>query len=69
MAFTVAQLIAIEEAMASDALKVTYEGKTVEYRSMADLRIAYETIRASLIEQGLLADSRTNVSVTSFSKD
>lgn len=69
MAFTVAQLTAIEEAMASGALKVTYEGKTVEYRSMADLRIARETIRADLIAQGLLTDTRQTVSVANFSKD
>lgn len=69
MAFTVAQLTAIEDAMASGQLKVTYEGKTVEYRSMADLRIARETIRSDLIAQGLLADTRTNVSVANFSKD
>lgn len=69
MAFTVAQLTAVEEAIASGALKVTYEGKTVEYRSMADLRSAREIIRADLVAQGLLADSRVNVSVASFSKD
>lgn len=69
MAFTVAQLTAVEEAIASGALKVTYEGKTVEYRSMDDLRSAREIIRADLIAQGLLADSRTHVSVASFSKD
>lgn len=69
MAFTVAQLTAVEEAIASGALKVTYEGKSVEYRSMADLRAAREVIRSDLIAQGLLADSRVNVSVASFSKD
>lgn len=69
MAFTVAQLTAIEEAIASGALEVTYEGKTVKYRSMDDLTKARATIRADLVRQGLLTDTRNPVSVASFSKD
>ena len=42
MAFTVAQLTAIEEAIGSGALEVTYEGKTVKYRSADELRKLYE---------------------------
>lgn len=69
MAFTVAQLTALEEAIGSGALEVTYEGKTVKYRSMDDLRKAYDFVFAKLVEQGLVTESRTRVSVTSFSKD
>lgn len=69
MAFTVAQLAAIEEAIASGALEVTYDGKTVKYRSMDDLVKARATIRADLVRQGLLTDTRNPVSVASFSKD
>lgn len=69
MAFTVAQLTAIEEAIASGALEVTYEGKTVKYRSMDDLAKARAIVRADLVRQGLLTDTRNPVSVASFSKD
>lgn len=69
MAFTVAQLTALEEAIGSGALEVTYDGKTVKYRSMEDLRKAYDFVYAKLAEQGLVSDARTRVTVTSFSKD
>lgn len=69
MAFTVAQLTALEEAIGSGALEVTYEGKTVKYRSTDDLRKAYDFVYAKLVEQGLVAETRTRVSVTSFSKE
>ena len=69
MAFTVAQLTAIEEAIASGELEVTYEGKTVKYRTVADLRSAYDLIYAKLVQQGLITDGRTRVSVAAFSKD
>lgn len=69
MAFTVAQLAAIEEAIGSGALEVTYEGKTVKYRSMDDLIKARTTIRADLVRQGLLTDTRNPVSVAAYSKD
>lgn len=69
MAFTVAQLTALEEAIGSGALEATYDGKTVKYRSMDDLRKAYDFVFSKLVEQGLVSDSRTRVSVTSFSKD
>lgn len=68
MAFTVAQLTALEEAIGQGALEVAYEGKTVKYRSMDDLRKAYDFVYAKLVAQGLITDARTRVSVTSFSK-
>ena len=69
MAFTVAQLTAIEEAIGSGALEVTYEGKTVKYRSADELRKIYELVRADLVRQGLITDTRNRVSVAAFSKD
>lgn len=69
MAFTVAQLTAIEEAIGSGALEVTYEGKTVKYRSADELRKLYELVRADLVRQGLITDTRNRVSVAAFSKD
>jgi hypothetical protein len=69
MAFTVAQLTAIEAAIGSGALEVTYENKTVKYFSMDDLIAARNLVRADLIAQGLLTDTRNRVSVATFAKD
>lgn len=54
MAYTVAQLQAIEEAIASGELTVEYEGKKVTYRSMAELMQASALIRGELEASGLL---------------
>lgn len=54
MAFTLTQLQAIEDAIASGELTISYEGKTVTYRSMTDLVTARNTIRAELIASGQL---------------
>lgn len=69
MAFTVAQLTALETAIGTGQLEVTYDGKTVKYRSMDDLTKAYNFVYAKLVDQGLVTDGRTRVSVASFSKD
>jgi hypothetical protein len=69
MAFTVAQLTALEQAIGNGTLEVTYNGQTVKYRSMDDLRKAYDFVFTKLVDQGLVADNRTRVSVTSYSKD
>lgn len=54
MAFTLAQLDAIEAAITSGELLVEYEGKKVQYRSMGDLVIARNTVRSELVAAGLL---------------
>jgi len=59
MAFTLTQLDAIETAIASGELLVEYEGKKVQYRSMADLMQAMNTVRAELIAAGLLTPPAT----------
>jgi hypothetical protein len=69
MAFTVAQLTVLEEAIASGALEVTFDGKTIKYPSAEDLIKRYEMVRAQLIKAGLISDSRVRVSVADFSKD
>lgn len=69
MAFTVDQLTALEGAIATGELEVTFGDKTVKYRSMDDLLTAYEFIRGKLIAAGLVSDTRARVSVTSFSKE
>ncbi len=68
MSFSTAQLQAIEEAIASGELSVSYEGKSVTYRSMADLLRARDVIKSSLESAGTLS-SAPRSSVTAFSKD
>lgn len=59
MAFTLAQLEAIEGAIASGELLIEYEGKKVQYRSMADLLRARDLVRAELISIGALTPPAT----------
>jgi len=69
MAFTTTQLTAIEAAIASGSLEVSYEGKTIKYGSMADLRARYDFIKSKLVAQGDITDSRTRTSFAAHSKD
>lgn len=69
MAFTVAQLTALEDAIASGELTVSYEGKTVTYRSMDDLLKAYQTVKAALADAGSVTDNGLRTTYTEFSKD
>lgn len=48
MAFTQAQLDAIENAIGAGATRVTYEGRTVEYGSLDDLVRVRQFIRRAL---------------------
>lgn len=50
-AFTQAQLDAIKRAYATGVTRVTYEGKTTEYRSLAEMRQIIATIEADLAAQ------------------
>ncbi|MBY6055390.1 phage head-tail joining protein [Leisingera daeponensis] len=43
-----ARLDALEEVKASGTLKVRYEGKEIEYRSMADLQTAIRDLKADI---------------------
>lgn len=55
MSFTIAQLAAIESAIASGELTVRSEnGRMVEYRSVQDLMKARDVIKQSLEESGVL---------------
>jgi hypothetical protein len=70
MAFSTAQLAAIEAAIASGELVVQYEGKRVEYRSIGDLMKARDLVRAELVATGqLAASSRGSTTVASYSSD
>lgn len=53
MAFSQAQLDALDAAIASGTLRVTYDGKTVEYRSLAEL------MRARALVAGSVRNSRS----------
>jgi hypothetical protein len=48
MSFTQTQLDAVTAAIASGTLRVTYDGKTVEYRSLAELVQAKGMIERAL---------------------
>lgn len=69
MAYTTAQLQALEDAIATGELTVEYEGKRVTYRSIAELISARDFVRGELIAAGTITDSSIRRSVTSFSKD
>ena len=48
MAYTQSQLEALEAALASGTLRVSYEGRSVEYRSIEELKKAIAEVQASL---------------------
>ncbi len=48
MAWTIAELNALKAAYARGTLRVTYDGKTVEYGNEADLRRRIQTIESEL---------------------
>lgn len=50
MAWTQANLDAIETAIASGELRVSFEGRSVEYRSIEELQKARAEIKAALSE-------------------
>lgn len=54
MAFTQAQLDAVESAIASGELRVMFNGREIIYRSVADLLKARNLIRESLQSAGAL---------------
>ncbi|MFG1461738.1 hypothetical protein V5F77_02480 [Xanthobacter sp. DSM 24535] len=48
MAYTTEQREALREAIASGATEVTYDGKTVKYRSLNDMRSVLDIIDRDL---------------------
>ena len=46
--YTSEHLQALREALASGEHRVTYEGKSIEYRSVADLKAAIAEVEASI---------------------
>jgi hypothetical protein len=55
--FTVAQLEAIETALASGELTVEYDGKRVTYRSATELLTLRDRIRDELVASGAITDT------------
>ncbi|WP_157314570.1 phage head-tail joining protein [Chitinibacter sp. GC72] len=53
MAFTEAQLIALEDALAKGERRVTLGDKTIEYRTVEELQQAIRAIRKGLSEQAV----------------
>jgi hypothetical protein len=51
MAYTQAQLEALQEAMASGTLTVTYEGRSITYRSVQELQRAIAVVQNALNQQ------------------
>lgn len=64
-AFTQAQLNALEEAIATGATAITYEGKRVEYRNLDEMMRIRDTMRAAL---GLNSQT-SRYSLASYTKD
>lgn len=58
MTFTVADLNAVETAIASGELTVISEGRQVTYRSMLDLMRARDLIRLELQQAGTLTKKK-----------
>lgn len=73
MAFTPAQLDALEAAIGMGELSVKYDGKEITYRSMADLIKAHNLVKSELTATGAIASSRLSnrgpASLTTFSRD
>lgn len=72
MAYTVAQLTAIENAIGDGSLSVEFAGpggvQKIVYRSFAELTLARDQIRAELVAAGQIA-ATPRVSYASFGKD
>ncbi|QQR69230.1 MAG: hypothetical protein IPI58_00660 [Alphaproteobacteria bacterium] len=48
MTYTLTQRDALRQAIVSGVLRLTYDGKTVEYRSMAELKAALNDVEQAL---------------------
>lgn len=55
MAYTETQLLALETALARGEHRVTFEDKTVEYRSVEELKLAIQEVQRGLQQQATAA--------------
>lgn len=53
MAYTDEQVIALQTALAKGERRVTFADKTVEYRSIDELRLALREVQKSLFQQAV----------------
>ena len=51
MTYTPEHLLALREALASGEHRVTYEGKSIEYRSVSDLKAAIAEVEATMARE------------------
>ena len=58
MTYTPEHLHALREALASGEHRVTYEGKSIEYRSVADLKAAIAEVKATMARESGAPKSR-----------
>lgn len=56
--YTPEHLLALREALASGEHRVTYDGKSIEYRSVADLKTAIVEVEATIARESGAAKSR-----------
>jgi len=68
MSFSTTQLTALESAIASGELEVTFDGKTVKYRDTESLIAAYNFVKQKLEAQGDLASTRVRTSFAAHAK-
>ena len=64
--FTTADLAAIDAAIASGEMRVSVNGRTVEYRSVADLERARSIIKAELAKDAANATQLTRPMVRHY---
>lgn len=70
MAFTLTQLDALDRAIASGTLTVSYDGKSTTYRSTDDLIKARNLIRSELVAAGAVpAANRGPSTLAVFGRD
>ena len=58
MTYTPEHLHALREALASGEHRVTYDGKSIEYRSVADLKAAIAEVEATIARESGAPKSR-----------
>jgi len=68
MAYTTTQLAALQAALASGELSVEYDGKKVQYRSVAELERAIAVVQGALETAGTLTQTPRR-SLAAYSRD
>ena len=68
MAYTTTQLAALQSALASGELSVEYDGKKVQYRSIAELERAISVVQGGLEAAGTVTATPRR-SLAAYSRD